>query len=95
VLTEVHRHASVTVRVAFLMPCGVPIVSSLLCYGRMSIWGARFGLSENDEVKRLLEKTELVESPELRDAIFLLVPRLTLLTAEATMPNQGADYYER
>lgn len=92
-LTSVDKRDPVTVRVAYLMPCGVPLVSSLMCVGRMGRLTSWLGLNPDESTQRMLEMTEAVESPDIRTLILTVVPRLTLLTAEATMPNQGANYY--
>jgi hypothetical protein len=35
-----------------------------------------------------------VASPVMRDVMFIGGARYRLLTAQATLPNQGADYHE-
>ncbi len=95
VRTSFGPHETVRVRVSFLMPCGVPMVSGLICTGRVSRLLSYLGLVEDDRAKELVEGTEYVKSPFVRDLILVAIPNLTLLTAEATMPNQGAEYYRR
>lgn len=92
VLTRVGRRDPITVRVAYVMPCSVPIVSALMCSGRMARWAGALGWGD-DATQELLDRMEFVESENVRDLILSALPRLKLLTAEAIMPNQGADYY--
>jgi len=92
VLTRIGKRDPVTVRVAYVMPCGVPLVSALMCTGRMDLLAGALGLGE-DDAQELLERMEFAESSSIRNLIFGVIPRVKLLTAEATMPNQGADYY--
>lgn len=92
VLSTVSKRAPVTVRVAYVMPCSVPIVSALMCTGRMDLLAGALGFGD-DAAQELLDRTEFVESSDLRNLILSALPRVKLLTAEATMPNQGANYY--
>ena len=92
VLTTVGKRAPVTVRVAYVMPCEIPLVSALMCVGRMELLAGALGLGD-DSTQQLLDRTEFVESTNFRNLILSVVPRVRLLTAEATMPNQGANYY--
>ncbi len=91
--TEFSYDESVTARIHFLMPCNVPVASSLICTSRLSRLASRLGFG-SDRSDELIEKTENVESKWAREVILLAVPHLELLTAEATMPNQGARYYK-
>lgn len=92
VLTKIESREQILVRVAFLMPCGVPMVSRLICSSREDFLASIVGL--NDRAQEMSDKTEHVESTMVRDGIFLAVPHLILLTADAIMPNQGANYYD-
>lgn len=92
VLTQIGSRERIMVRVAFLMPCGVPMVSRLICSSREDLLLSSIGL--NDRAQEMRDKTEHVESTAIRNILFAMIPHLTLLTAEAIMPNQGANYYD-
>lgn len=106
--------ADVTVRVAYLYHCGLPLADRLLCDALLEPSDlAGLDASSLSElargpagaVRRLLARRSSGRRPSL-DEVFehaatpeLLLPlalrgsRFRLLTAEATLPNQGACYY--
>jgi hypothetical protein len=74
---------TVTVRVTHLYQCSVPIVRRLLCRSLDSIRGA---------TPRASDALAQAENPGSLDLVVDSRGRFTLMTAEATLPNQGAAY---
>lgn len=73
-------YATVTVRVNYAFHCSIPVVRNLMCRSLAK-------LAENKPVMaRAAQKV-----PKLVNA----TARFKLLTATATLPNQGASYYSR
>jgi hypothetical protein len=72
---------NVTVRVAYLYYCAVPIASRFVCK------------AGSDLVEAL--GADAVELPSLQLALLFSSARFVLVEAEATLPNQGATYYRR
>lgn len=93
-LSEVAPREAFTVRVAFLFPCGVPLVASWMCSGRSRRWMSLLGIG-SDEAERFREATAQAESRAARDLVLASTPYLALFEAEATMPSHGAHYYGR
>lgn len=84
----VARDANVTVRVTYLFSCGVPLISALLCDTEASVAldsDTRDGASR----ARLLE---LRESAAGLAGLGLEDARVYVISAQATLPNQGATY---
>ena len=94
VQTEFGVSDAVTVRVAFLMPCGVPLVSSLMCSRALDLGRASLGFQSSERASNIMGEMEHVASPVQRDGMLALGGRFILLTAEATLPNQGASYHQ-
>ncbi|HVY28779.1 MAG TPA: TadE/TadG family type IV pilus assembly protein [Polyangiaceae bacterium] len=94
----ISRDAQVTVRVSYLMPCGVPVVSALMCRTLAALLDP-----PNETSSQAGKATAPTESPVARrlrhangvSALRDLVSpsaRFVVLTAETTLPNQGAAY---
>lgn len=94
VLTDVAPREAFTVRVAFLFPCGVPMVAGWMCAGRSRRWLQLLGMG-SEEAGRLEEATAYAESSTARDLVLATTPYLALFEAQATLPNHGAHYYAR
>lgn len=77
------RTAPVTVRVTALFHCGVPLVAALMCRSLGALTGSG----------ALADRLKLAESAEALDDLVVPSARFIALTAEATLPNQGAGYY--
>jgi hypothetical protein len=75
--TPVARDASVTVKVRFLFQCNVPMVRNLMCRSLAQITSTTIGH---------FFKSKGIEPLVNVDA------RFKVLSAEATLPNQGASY---
>jgi len=84
---------SITVRISFLFPCGVPLVSAIACTGGRSLVLSNLGLPLEEEHAEDAEKMRSVESPVTRDLLLALGGRFTVLSAAATLPNQSARYH--
>lgn len=93
ILHSAMPHEKVTVRVAFLVPCRVPLVSRLLCDEGRDLLTSKLAPT-GDEGRRLQRELEHVGSPALNAALLGSRLRFRLITAEATLPNQGADYHQ-
>lgn len=95
----ISRDAQVTVRVTYLMPCGVPIVSALMCRTLASLLepttdtpsaGAKDDAPPAESaVARRLRHASGVSA--IKDRVSPTA-RFVVLTAETTLPNQGAAY---
>jgi hypothetical protein len=87
----VERDANVTVRVTYLYPCGVPMVRTLICHTLASLLkpsGARVGTGAE-----LPSRMRLAETPAGLEHLVSPDARFAVLSAEGTLPNQGAAYY--
>lgn len=74
---------SVKARVDYLFPCRVPFGAQLVCKSYTD-------LISDEETKNTLEK---VEHPAMQKLLALSPFRFLVLSAEETLPNQGADYH--
>lgn len=92
-VTDTDYHAPVVVRVRYLMTCGVPLVSRIMCHSGYGLLQASVGLLPSPEATEIVEKLGDVASPLVRNAIFAGGGRYALIEAEATLPNQGAPYH--
>lgn len=90
---EAGPREGITVRVNYLMPCGVPLVAPLICVSGGDLTKARFGLPSSERAQRVIGALSHVASPVVRDAFVMSGGRYFLLSAEATLPNQGAEYH--
>lgn len=77
----------VTVRIGYLFHCGVPLVSSLLCHrlDSLSATTTEAGVS-------IAARMSAAESFEELETYVGKQARFLFLSAEATLPNQGARY---
>lgn len=80
-------------RVAFLMPCSVPLASALICTSRADLVKAREGLETTEQAKKIIEALKYTNSALLRDAAIITGNRFMLLRAEVSFVAQGAHYY--
>jgi len=99
------RKAAVTVRVTYLYYCSIPIVRALGCKSIRDLTGempgaapALFGSNgsvsaRTPDQKRLAAVLSLAEEPQSLARLDAEGARFVALTAETTLPNQGADYY--
>jgi hypothetical protein len=79
----VPRNAPITVRVTYLMPCGMPLVRDLMCHDLVSL------LSPDSRFFARLRHAQGA------DALRALLPpsgRFVVLEGQSTLPNQGAGY---
>lgn len=84
----------IEVRVSYLLRCGVPLVSALMCRSGASILAARMGLSFDEETKEISQRLRAAQSPLLRDTLLATGGRFIMLGASATLPAQGASYHK-
>ena len=80
--------ASVTVRVRYLFQCAVPVVRALICVSAESL----LHRSSNKNSAPWLDRP-LPANPQ--EGIIEPGARLYALYGQATLPNQGAGYYQR
>ncbi len=95
----VDSHAPVTVRVTYLFPCGVPVARMLACKTLEALLtDAPLGVGLPTMTPRsrsgLAKRLALSEAPGGLDALAEGSARFVVLTAEATLPNQGANYHQ-
>jgi hypothetical protein len=92
------RKAPVTVRVTYLYYCSIPVVRAFACKSLAELrgWdpvGSAAPDARTPSQKRLASFLKLVEEPELLAHLDADGARFAVLTAETTLPNQGAAYY--
>jgi hypothetical protein len=101
------RKAAVTVRVTYLYYCSIPIVRAFGCKSIGDLTGEKaraplgsFGLKEpgsspsrSPAQKRFGAMLALAEEPQSLARLDAAGARFVVLTAETTLPNQGAAYY--
>lgn len=92
-VTEEDYHAPVVVRVHYLMACGVPLVSRIMCHGGYELLQASLGIFPSPETADVMANLQNVASPLVRDIILAGGGRFVLISAEAVLPNQGAPYH--
>jgi hypothetical protein len=80
------RKGMVTARVTYLYYCGIPIVRALMCRSLSSL--IDISSSSSSEARRLTSAAH----PTALKRLLLGAPRYVILTGQATLPNQGADY---
>ncbi len=94
-LTNVGARDIITVKVAFLMPCGVPLVGPILCERGSDLALAHIlPLHASERARETMKQLQNVANPIQRDLGLALGGSYSLLTAEATLPNQGAKYHK-
>jgi hypothetical protein len=79
------------VKVSFLMPCNIPMVSALMCTSASEIKRAARGESASDSANEIV--AALSDSPALQGGLIALGSRFILLQAEANFTAQGANYH--
>ncbi|HKO48577.1 MAG TPA: TadE family protein [Polyangiaceae bacterium] len=99
------RKAPVTVRVTYLYYCSIPVVRAFGCKSIEELTGEKpsapagpFALTEHGSArtppqKRLATILALAEDPMSLARLDVAGARFVVLTAETTLPNQGAGYY--
>ena len=99
------RKAAVTVRVTYLYYCSIPVVRVFGCKSIGELTGetpsaalGRFGPTaagnaRTSTQRRLATTLALAEDPKSLARLDVAGARFVVLTAEATLPNQGAGYY--
>ncbi|HKY34632.1 MAG TPA: TadE family protein [Polyangiaceae bacterium] len=94
----VEPKAPVTVRVTYLFHCAVPLARILVCDSLLSLLTPEtslFGLSlPTGKRAALIRRLKLAEAPGALQKLANPASRFAVLTAEATLPNQGARYYQ-
>jgi hypothetical protein len=91
---NIPRDAQITVRVTYVMPCGVPLVSALMCRTLASL------IEPPTDATSTARKGESAFAGRLRHAggvhalndLVSPTARFAILNAETTLPNQGAAY---
>ncbi len=94
---NVPRNAPITVRVTYLMPCGIPLARILMCQPLAKLLKSS---TDSPSVRAARGSEESVFARRLRHAQGvgalkdLVSPsaRFIVLTAQTTLPNQGAAY---
>jgi hypothetical protein len=98
VVEPVEPKAPLTVRVTYLFYCGVPLARTLICDTLSSLLtpaSSRFGIGlPVDKKAALIRRLTLAEAPGALQSLAHPASRFVVLTAEATLPNQGASYYQ-
>jgi hypothetical protein len=88
--------APVTVRVTYLFQCAVPFVRALLCDTLASLLALPNpllgGTAAGEARAALVRRLQLAEAPGDLVQLAAAGSRFTVLTAETTLPNQGAAY---
>jgi hypothetical protein len=82
------RNADVTVRVTYLFSCGVPLIRVLLCDTEAAVTLE----PSTESAAGRAELLGLRENPDGFSALGLDGARVYVISAEATLPNQGAVY---
>jgi hypothetical protein len=80
--------AMVTARVTYLYYCGIPIVRGLMCRSLASLIDTSASNRDTADARRLRSAAR----PSALSRLLLGAPRFAILTGQATMPNQGANY---
>lgn len=96
-VVNIPRTAPITVRVTYLMPCGMPLARMLMCQPLAKLLKSS---TDSPNVRAALSSEESVFARRLRHAQGvgalkdLVSPsaRFIVLTAQTTLPNQGAAY---
>lgn len=92
----VPRNAAVTVRVTYLYSCGIPMVRALVCQSRAailkpaSLFSSLFGGKDS-----MASRFKLAEEPNGLARLSGDGAYFSVLSAEATLPNQGAAFEHR
>ena len=79
---------SVTVEVTYLYYCGVPVVRGLICRSLSYLLDSH---ADSDDAKKA-ERLSQFANPRVLTALGSSSGRYTILTGQATLTNQGANY---
>ncbi len=94
----VEPKAPVTVRVTYLFHCAVPLARTLVCDTLSSLLTPETSLfgfgTPTGKNAALIRRLKLAEAPGALQMLAGPASRFVVLTAEATLPNQGASYYQ-
>jgi hypothetical protein len=98
----ISRDAQVTVRVTYLMPCGVPVVSALMCRTLASLLeppkeAASMAVdpAATPATSAVARRLSHASGASALKELVSPTARFVVLTAETTLPNQGAAYEHR
>ena len=91
---KIDRKAAVTVRVTYVVYCGVPLARRLVCNSLSELVSSEDSGSEDseDRVAKLVRRFAEVEDRTGFERLATSGQRFMVFEAEATLPNQGADY---
>jgi hypothetical protein len=91
---EIARDATLTVKITYVFPCGVPLVSALMCSTLASLLRptAAGPVSAAPTPSALARRLKYAEAPDRLSQLAVPSARFIVLTAEQTLPNQGAAY---
>lgn len=102
-IEQTAKKEDLIVKVSFLMPCNIPMVSALMCTSAAEITkatgeGTEFGKvvsrqPASDSAKEIVAALSGSSSPLLRDGLVALGSHFILLQAEAHFTAQGANYH--
>jgi hypothetical protein len=84
----VDSKGSVTVEVTYLYHCGVPVVRGLICRSLSHLLDSH---ADSDDTKKA-ERLSQFANPRVLMALGSSSARYTILTGQATLTNQGANY---
>lgn len=92
--SEIDRKAPVTVRVTYVVHCGVPLARRLVCNSLRDLVASDEGEPDDTEDARakLVRRFTEVEDRTGFEQLASSGQRFVVFEAEATLPNQGADY---
>jgi hypothetical protein len=96
-LEPIPRAAPITARVTYLYTCRVPVVRAVMCPSLASLIppapdGARQESNEETAENVLAARMRLAERPSELERVVGPSARVTALSADVTLPNQGAAY---
>jgi Flp pilus assembly protein TadG len=77
-----------TVRVTYLYYCGIPIVRALMCSSLPNL----LDTNSNSGDSAIAQRLKNAANPSALTRWISGSPRFTILTGQATLPNQGANY---
>jgi hypothetical protein len=87
-IEPVDPKGSVTVEVTYLYHCGVPVVRGLMCRSLSHLLDSHAGNADSKKAERLSQ----FANPQALAALISSSGRYTILTGQATLTNQGANY---
>ena len=92
----IEHRAPVTIRVTYLFQCAVPFVRALVCDTLASLLAPPnplFGTTAESAARAaLIRRLQLSEAPGDLEQLAGATSHFAILTAETTLPNQGANY---